>query len=500
MKLEFENLSKAYGGVKALQNVNLSVSSGEIRALLGGNGSGKSTLIKIAAGLIHSDQGSILIDGVKVKINSPKAAKKLGLIATSQELSILQNLSVGENIALCAVPKTRVGFIDQREIRRRSREILNTLGIGEQLDQPIKNLALNEQYLVELGKAMFQDFDVLMIDEVTSALYEKDVEIVKIILNGYKEQGKIILFVSHRMKEIRDICDTVTVMRNGQIIETCRVEDTDDDYLLSLMIGEKKQLHENKAAVSADTVDYSDAEEHISIRNLPIRSYGTMIDLSLKKGEIVGVAGLQGHGQTDIVRCLHGLYGNINMRVNGEELTIQNPQDAVRNGIAFVSGDRELEGSFRQHNLSENITAVEELTLKRKIPNAVDVLNRLNVKYADEKQNIISLSGGNQQKVIFGRWICTNPVLLLADDPSKGIDAHARMEMQGMLKELSDAGTSMIIVSSDDDELEKLCEQTGNSRVIVMYEGKIATTLYGKEITRDNIISASHAVGREAQA
>ena len=501
MIIEFKEVCKAYGGVKALQNANLSVQSGEIRALLGGNGSGKSTLIKIASGLVAADSGVVYVDGEKVRVNTPRAAKKIGIVATSQELSILNNLTVGENIALCAIPKTSFGMTDRREIRRRSLEVLEELGLVEKADTPVSRLALNEQYLIELGKAMFQDFDVLMIDEVTSALYERDVAIVKRILNRYRDQGKIILFVSHRMKEIRDMCDTVTVMRNGEIVETCSVAEVDDDYLLSLMVGRKKEFITGARAADAHACTEAAPEPaHVQIRALPIPQYDTKIDLDIAKGEIVGIAGLQGHGQSDIVRALHGLGAPVRVRIHGREMVIRSPMDAVKNGIAFVSGDRELEGSFRQHSLSENVSAVEELQLKRRIPSTKAVLDQLNVKYAAESQNIAALSGGNQQKVIFARWICTNPCILLADDPSKGIDVNARSEMQMILRQLSEKGTSMIIVSSDDDELEKLCGVTSNSRVIVMYEGRIVATLRGAQITRDNIIEATHSGGRAVEA
>ena len=499
MIIEFKGISKAYGGVRALVDADLTVQSGEIRALLGGNGSGKSTLIKVASGLIAADSGRIRIDGQEVDVHSPQSAKRLGIVATSQELSILSNLTVGENIALCAIPKTKLGFIDYRAIERRSREILAMLGLEGRADERVSSLSLNEQYLVELGKALFQEFDILMIDEVTSALYEKDVAVVRSILNALKAQGKIIVFVSHRMKEIRDICDTVTVMRNGHIIKTSDVDAVDDDYLLSLMIGEKSAPSE-RASEAQDETGTNEAPAFIQVRGLPIPQYGTRIDLDIARGEIVGIAGLQGHGQSDIVRALHGLSGPVRLRIDGEDVELRSPIDAVRRKIAFVSGDREAEGSFKQHDLAENVSAVQELILGQKLPSRRAVLDALNVVYASESQGILSLSGGNQQKVIFARWICTDPVLLLADDPSKGIDVHARSEMQAILKRLSAQGTSMIIVSSDDDELEKICRITPNARVLVMYEGNVVATLRGVHITRDNIIEATHSGGRAAKA
>lgn len=500
MIIEFRNICKSYGGVKALQNASLSIESGEIRALLGGNGSGKSTLIKIASGLIPADSGEIYIDGRKVNIRSPKSAKKMGIVATSQELSILPNLTVCENIALCAIPKKKTGFVDSKVIRKRALLVLKELGLADKIDTPITQLALNERYLIEMGKAMFQEFDILMIDEVTSALYERDVFVVKKILKRLKDAGKIVVFVSHRMMEIRDICDSVTVMRNGRIIETCKVENVDDDYLLSLMIGEKSKFSKATAHKSAKPSSGSKDDTYIEIPHISIPQYGTEVTMNIAKGEIVGIAGLQGHGQSDVVRTLHGLNGSIQFKIGGRSINISSPRDAVRANIAFVSGDREREGSFCQHSLSENVSVVKELLLRQKISSKKAILDKLNVKYATESQRIIALSGGNQQKVIFARWICSNPDILLADDPSKGIDVQARSELQTILKDLADNGTSMIIVSSDDDELEKLCRVTENSRVIVMYEGKIVATLRGEDITRDNIIEATHSGGRLVKA
>ena len=493
MIIEFREISKAFGGVQALKNASLCVKSGEVRALLGGNGSGKSTLIKIASGLIAQDHGDIYIDGQKVNVHTPKAAKRIGIVATSQELSILPNLTVAENIALCAIPKRRGGFTDFKAIRRRSLEVLRALGLEDKIDVPVAELALNEQYLIEFGKALFQDFDILMIDEITSALYAQDVQTVKHIIDQYKAQGKIILFVSHRMKELHDICDSVTVMRNGEIVETCNMADVNDDDLHALMIGERQQT---TPAARTQAVDMEvQREVFIRVRDLPIARYGTHIDLDICKGEIIGVAGLQGHGQSDIVRALHGLNGALSIEMDNKLVHIRNPRDAVYNKIAFISGDREREGSFRQHNLAENVAVVQEQILCQRGSTPVQVLKDMEVKYASEFQGITSLSGGNQQKVIFGRWTHTHPALLLADDPSKGIDVHARSEMQGILKKLSDEGTSMIVVSSDDDELAKLCTVTPNARVIVMYEGNIVAVLKGQQITRDNIISATLSKG-----
>lgn len=499
MKLEFKGISKSFGGVHALSDASLSVESGEIRALLGGNGSGKSTLIKITSGLIPKDSGDIYINEEKLDIRVPKQAKKRKIVATSQELSILPNLTIAENITLCAMPKNAANFLNRRQMRQKAIEVLRRLGLEEKIDTPVRDLPVNEQYLIEFGKAIYQDFDILMIDEVTSALYLKDVETVKRILDEYKAEGKVILFVSHRMKELRQICDSVTVMRNGRVIETCRMQEASDEYLLSLMIGRKAEGETSEEIdVQENLQDEESQEPYFVIDDIPIEQYHTNLSLKLQKGEIVGVAGLQGHGQSELVRRLHGMGNPVKIRMGGNEVTIRNPRDAVRNRFAFISGDREWEGSFAQHDLAANVSCVQELTLGEKTVEPVVVLDAMNVKYASPEQLIPSLSGGNQQKVIIGRWTYTKPSLLLADDPSKGIDVQARKEMHAVFHKLSEEGTSMIVVSSDDDELVDLCAKAPRARVIVLYEGQISATLRGSEITRDNIISKTLAKGSES--
>lgn len=236
MKLEFQNVSKRFGGVHALQSVNLMLNGGEIHALLGGNGSGKSTLIKVAAGLIKCDEGNILLDQNILRVRSPKTAKKAKIVATAQELSILPNLTVEENLTLCAMPQHMGPFINRQAIRTCALKLLKELGMEDDIETPVEELPINKQYLLEFGKAIFQDFDVLLIDEITSALYREDVEIVSRILKKYKEQGKIILFVSHRLAEIFSICDVVTVMRNGMIISTYALTDVTQEMLLADMV------------------------------------------------------------------------------------------------------------------------------------------------------------------------------------------------------------------------------------------------------------------------
>jgi len=497
MDFEFKNISKQYGGVHALKNASLLLKGGDIRALLGGNGSGKSTLIKAASGLVKPDKGEILMNGEILAIHSPKAAKQLKIVATSQELSILPNLTVEENITLCDIPLRTGMFTNRKEMRMEAKKVLDKLGIGDDIDTPVRELPINKKYLIEFGKALYQDFDILMIDEITSALYRKDVEIIRELIKTYKEQGKIILFVSHRMSEIFSICDTVTVMRNGEIISTYELSQINSNLLLADMTGKNETGFDSQ--IKEETLRLTETDSHgkgllLSVRNLPIKSYDTKIDLDISKGEIIGVAGLQGHGQAEIVTSLFGLSDAVDIVLEGRHVRIHNPIHSVKQGFAYVSGDREGDGSFKSHDLSENVSVVQELVLKKKTK-VLEILKKMNVMFDNVHQGITSLSGGNQQKVILGRWIHTNPSLLLANDPSKGIDVKARSEFREILWTLAKNGTSVIFVSSDEDELVALCANKQNARVIVLYEGMIATTLKGNQVTRDNIITASLGKG-----
>ncbi|MDR0362041.1 MAG: sugar ABC transporter ATP-binding protein [Planctomycetota bacterium] len=485
--LHLENVSKTYGHVRALEDVSLTVNQGEIRGILGGNGSGKSTLVKIAGGTVVPDTGSLHIAGRKAAIKSPRDAKRNGIVMTSQELSVMPNLTVCENLMLCRFPVRAGVFADRRKARQTCREMLRDLGLEHRCDAAVGSLPKNELYMLEFGKALVQDSDILMLDEITSALYSENVDIVRKKLKEYKAKGKTVLFISHRMDELYSICDSVTVMRNGEAAGTFGIDEKNESELLSLMVGGDYEL----GGRIESTLCEKGGRPIVKADRIPIPRYGKSVSLEIAHGEIIGVAGLQGHGQAEIVRTLHGLLGDVDMNVEGIPVTIRNPRQAVEKGFAFISGDREGEGVFKEHSIADNLVAVEDL-VKRKRPGAVaDVLAAIKVKYANIHQNLTSLSGGNQQKVIVGRWTSTNPLLILADDPTKGIDVLARSELHALFAGMTKRGSSLVMVSSDEQELVSLCGHSDNSRVIVLYEGAIVCTLRGADITRDNIVAAT---------
>ncbi len=496
MTLICKGLSKSYGSVQALKNADITVEKGEIKAILGGNGSGKSTLAKIIGSIIERDAGDITWDGREVCLPSPKAAKKAGFVITSQELSLFNNLTVEENLMFCALPR---GWfrLDRRELRHRAAHYLDLVGLGRLAARKPNRLAPNEQYMIEFAKALAQDPKVLVIDEITSALYREDVELVRQLLHDLKNNGKSVLFISHRMSELYSICDSVTVMRNGETVADYPMQEKDELELLSIMSNRNldsiRRHHHGHGGEP-------DAPPLVRVDRLPIPAYRREIAFKVGAGEVVGVAGLQGHGQSDLVRSLFGINGEVAMHLDGEEVAIASPHDAVRHSYAFISGDREKEGAFSERSLAENLSAVTGLVKGEAVGDPDEVLDRYGVYRNNPRQLITSLSGGNQQKVIVGRWLSSRPKLLLADDPTKGIDVSARADLHKLFCEMAAQGSGVVMVSSDDEELVALAEKADNARVIVMYEGGIAATLRGDAITSENIAAASMPSGKIEQA
>ena len=342
MGLVFRDLSKHYGAVIAIKKAEMEIQEGEVRAILGGNGSGKSTLAKILGGLVGRNSGEILIDGQAVDFRSPKEAKGHGVIMTSQELSLFTNLTVEENICICTVPKKGI-FTDRKKLKEEAREVLEKMNLASLMGKKVGELPTNQQYMVELAKALVQHPKILIIDEITSALYREEVEIVDKIITELKAQGCIVLFISHRMVELYAMCDTVTIMRNGETLGTYPMEEKTEDELLSLMVGTKIESYHGENRKT----EKMKRDIFIRAPHIPIPTYGTEEKLEIGKGEIIGIAGLQGHGQKDLVNALYGRNGEIDLEIDGKPIAIKNAKQAVRHGFAIISGDREKDGTFR---------------------------------------------------------------------------------------------------------------------------------------------------------
>lgn len=484
MSFSCQNINKRFGNIIALKNACLSIEPGEVRALLGGNGSGKSTLAKILSGALHKDNGDITFLEKPYKVKSPTFAIREGIVATSQELSFLNNLTVEENLLLRKLPVKGI-FVNRKQMREKAHAVMQSLDLLPLLNKEISELASNEQYLVEFAKALVLEPKILILDEITSALYAKDVEIVFKTIRELKQEGCSIIFISHRMREIFEICDTVTVMRNGETVETFDISNVDEHMLLLSMTG--KEILETKKVKTEDATQKENGKVVFSINDMKLCGFDNQINLDISEGCIVGIAGLQGHGQSTLLRQIFGLHKPVEIVLDGKKTLIKNPRQAIKNGIAFLSGNRELEGTFSDRSILENLYIVNKLILKRKNNSALDTLQKYNTVYSTTDQEIRQLSGGNQQKVVIGRWTSTNPKVLLADDLTKGIDVQARLDVHGILMDLAEKGTVVLIVSSDEEELVNITTQAPNAMILVMYEGEVFRILKGQEITGDNI-------------
>ena len=492
MDLIIKDVKKRFGNVIALSDATVSVQSGEVRALVGGNGSGKSTLAKILGGVVAKDDGEITIDGKDYEVASPVHAKKLGVIMTSQELSLLPNLSIVQNICLCNMDSIKgTPFLDRKKMEKRTMEVLRLIGKEHLIDRKISTLPANEQYLLELAKALVQKPKIIIMDEITSALYKNDVKQVKKIINQLRDDGTIVLFISHRLNEVFDLCDSISVLRNGLTVGTFTKEELSENQLISHMSGrEITDIGFNKKKNTGE----SDHPIAFESGDIYLKEFDKNVSLTVKKGEYIGVAGLDGQGQTTFLRNMFGLYKAIHPKLDGEEIVINSPNAAIKKGIAFVTGDRDAEGTFKERSIAENLTTVKQLVLRETLDDVDAELKKNGVKYNNAKDLITSLSGGNQQKVVVSRWTAMKPKLILADDPTKGIDIQSRRDLHTTFAKLIGEGSSVVMISSDDEELVEACSIMPLARVIVMYEGEIVQMLHGEDITIENI--AAYSAGK----
>lgn len=494
--IECKNITKCFGAVKALRDASIIVKPGEIRALFGGNGSGKSTLAKILGGTVAPDSGKILINGKVANVKSPIYSKKLGIVVTSQELSLANNLPVATNVLLSCLPTKFKFILDKKAVREIAGKQLEGLRLSHLLDMEIRDLPNNQKYMIEFAKALVQEPRLLIVDEVTSGLFSQDFEIVKQVLFELSAQGVPIIFISHRMNEIYGICQTVTVMRNGSTIGTYNLKDISQNELLSQMSG--KEIIKGEVETTINTVSFSPKDDRkviLSVEDLILPKFGRKITLQASAGQFIGISGLQGQGQSEFIRSIFGMMGVVNLTVDGKEAEFSTPLAAIQHGIGFVSGDRENEGIFSERSIQENLNAVRKLALKKGEADYQKVVADYGVKMDNLNQPIKSLSGGNQQKIVIGRWTSTNPKILLADDPNKGVDVQARHDVHEIFRQLVDSGSTVIMVSSDDEELVDISKTILESSILIMYEGQIVKTLKRAEITVENIVSASLSKG-----
>lgn len=494
--LSLSNLVKRYGGVLALDGAHLEAQWGEVHGLLGPNGSGKSTINKILAGSVRPDSATIAIDGAEVAISSPADAARYGIGAVYQQLSLVETLTVGENLVLGTEP-TRFGFRDTSAARTAASAMLERLrpGLGDvSLNTVVADLDPGQQQLIEIGKVLARSPRILVLDEATASLRRGQVELLFDLVRELRDEGVIVLFVSHRLDEVLQICDRATIVRTGRTVATVDISQTTTDELVRLMVGDVLLREKPTESLASDEV-------LLEVRDLA----GPRLDgvsFRLHRGEVLGLGGLQGQGQSELLMALFGALPHTGtVTLAGKDVSRLKAHTAARNGVALVPGNRGTQGMFAQRPIQENLSIVSlwrrltagiALTMKRERKVGDSAVEQLAIKIGSLDDPVSSLSGGNAQKVIIAKWLAADPEVVLLDDPTKGVDVGAKAEIYHIARALAEQGKAIIINSSEDRELVTLCD-----RVLVLFEGKVIRELVGTEITEENLVAAALKVGEE---
>ncbi|MGB9857764.1 MAG: sugar ABC transporter ATP-binding protein [Dictyoglomaceae bacterium] len=493
--LEVRNIYKSFTGIKpVLEGVNFNLKKGEIHALLGENGAGKSTLIKIISGVLQPDHGNILLRGKKVYFNNPMDAQKHGIAAVFQELALFPELSVAENIFIGHY-KYRSSFrsIDWKNLYKEAKAFLNSLGIEIDPKVPVKNLSIAERQIVEIARVLSIDPEILIMDEPTSSLTLEETQRLFNIIQNLKEKGKSIIFISHRLEEVFEIADRVTVLRDGQYVGTKEVSETNVDELIQMMVGRKLEDMYPK-------VETKRGKPLLRVDGLTRNGEFYDVSFELFEGEVLGIGGLVGSGRTEVAQTIFGIRNKDKgeIYVRGEKVDIKNPKDAISLGIVYVPEDRHQHGLLLPMDIVCNITLpiLENLANTGVInKKEEEVLTKryfelLDIRASGIRQKVMSLSGGNQQRVVLAKWLATKPKILILDEPTRGVDVGAKVAIYQLINKLAQEGYGIILISSEMPEIIGMSD-----RILVMHEGRIVGVIPRREATQEKILSM--ALGRK---
>jgi len=491
--LEMKGITKEFPGVKALDGVNFRVIEGNVMALLGENGAGKSTLMKILTGVYKRTDGEMYYQGEKVEFNDTKESQDKGIAIIHQELNLIPQLTIAENIFLGREPINGFRKIDKKKLYGESLELLEKLGVKEKLDTLVGDLSVGKQQMVEIAKALSLDAKVIIMDEPTDALTDKETENLFKVIRELREEGRSIVYISHRLKEIFEICDYATVLRDGEFIAEHKVEDLTEDKIVELMVGRK--LTEQFPRIQATTGKIA-----LEVKNLT-NKYLNNVNFIVNKGEILGISGLMGAGRTELAKTIYGAIKKESgdVIIDGKKVDIKSPGDAIKEGISYVSEDRKGDGLILGMSIEENmsISALKELSgLMGKIntKSEADIsegyVKDMSIRTPGIKQLVKNLSGGNQQKVSIAKSLMTKPKVLILDEPTRGVDVGAKKEIYDLINRFKKKGMSIIIISSEIPEILGMSD-----RILVMHEGKITGELKQEVATQEKIMKC--AVGIE---
>jgi ABC-type sugar transport system ATPase subunit len=499
-------ISKSFPGVQALQNVDLYVRAGECLALVGENGAGKSTLMKILSGVYAPEEGTVAIDGKVVVPSNPHHAQQLGVSIIYQEFNLFPNMTIEENIFIGREPN-RTGFVDRGQMRESALGFLRQVGVDLDPRAMVRNLSVAQQQMVEIAKALSFNARIVIMDEPTSALTDNEVQALFKIIRGLKERGLGIVFVSHRLEEVFDICDRITVLRDGRNAGELLTATSTPDQIVRLMVGrEMTDLYHKEGSTATDRVV-------LEVRGLSRR--GTKqddskvvldgVDLNVRAGEIVGLAGLVGSGRTEVARAIFGAdpFDSGEIYLDGERIYTKSPSDAIRKGIALAPEDRKLQAlvlalAIRENIALPNLGRLSRLGFVRRREErelADRFIQALSVRTPSMEQKVVNLSGGNQQKVVLAKWLALNPKVLIVDEPTRGIDIGAKAEVHSLLSQLAVQGVAVLMISSELPEILGMSD-----RIYVMREGTITGVIDRENATEERVMEMATGVAARAHA
>ena len=487
--LHMENISKSFPGVNALSNVNLAVRRATIHALMGENGAGKSTLMKILDGMYMPDRGQIIFEGQIVTVDTTQTALKLGISMIHQELSPIPYMSVAENIFLGREPLARFGMIDKRKMNADTKALLNRLQIDINPTTLMKDLSVANTQMVEIAKAISYDSRLIIMDEPTSAITEREVAHLFSMIRSLKAKGVSIIYITHKMDEVFQIADDITVLRDGKHIATVPASETNRDHLITMMVGrELTEMFPKEYAPIGEIV--------LSVRNLTRDGIVQDVSFDLRRGEILGIAGLMGAGRTEVIEGIFGIHklDSGEIIIKNKKVQINSPADAIKHGLALLTEDRKLKGILgvlpvRDNMMIASLSNYERrgfLDRRRIEEICAQEKNRLDIKTPSMDQLIKLLSGGNQQKVLVSRWLLTSPDIFILDEPTRGIDVGTKAEIHRLMSKLAQDGKAIIMISSELPEILGMSD-----RILVMHEGKVGGIFARKDATQKSIMEAA---------
>lgn len=486
MEIELKNINKSFGEVHVLKDAYLHVKEKEVHALVGENGAGKSTLMKILTGVYTKDSGQILINGKEYEFNSISDSENLKIAFIHQELNVLRYMSIMDNMFLGREIRNKYGFLNKKEMEKLAREKLSLLGLEIDPNTLIKDISVGQSQLVEIAKALLMDAELIIMDEPTAALTDKEIDKLFEIINALKTDGVSFIYISHRMEEIFTICDEVSIMRDGAFIDQKSVKDTNIDEIISMMVG--YDLDDR-----FPRVEVTPGEVVLSVKNLTKEGQFKNINFELRKGEILGFSGLIGSGRTEIMHALFGssTFDSGEIYVNQNKVKINSPIDAKKLGIGFITEDRKNEGIILDFSVADNMVLPSlpnfkknNIVQEQQIKEAVaENIKRLNIRTHSQTIKIRNLSGGNQQKIVIAKWLLMKPKILILDEPTRGVDVGAKREIYKIINELKKEGVAIIIVSSELPEVLGISD-----RIAVMHEGNLRKIFDIQDATQEKIM------------